>query len=398
MTARVRVKPAVLAGLAVLLTMTACGGSDPDPPRSFSSRAVTTVHDLPEGRLPVVMDGRSAHVGFGHQLRILDLEKGEWAASLSAKSPVLPEQGRATTPLLIQGNSEDGAERTVLMAFRVQAPGSGNGERQGVEVAAADPDSGDLRWRLQVEASGTVGSPRFLGSHGGLAVLEVPDSGQDSPAATLFGIDLGKQRVGWELSARKGGEMTGDRVITTAVTERQQRALTAVSAMDGTVLWEQEPSATGAARAAVGQDKVLVSRRENGGETYRVLDTADGTVLHTYREEFEELLTLTRECYDDELSVVVCADGFGAVVALDHGTGEVLWHRAEGLAVRAAWRGLVYGRDDKLKSVAVDGRTGEHRKTDLGVLPDLVNQYAAFSRDGSSPLMPSRGVGIHLAE
>lgn len=305
-------------------------------------------------------------------LVVHDADDGEEIARVEPEGEPLfdsvdPTEHYRATPAL----AEVEGEPTVLVGFAVEAESGAT--QLDVEIVAVDAATAEVRWRATFpEPAASPVVPQkdaAVGVNGverGVAVVSVS---HDAATQVTFGLSLATREVLWE-----DEELSAVGIGSGVAAGFGPDTVAGFDVETGEQVWKSDVDPTRIGRAG---PWILVTGED--GET-RLLGIADGAEVDL------DGAVLTEETFcgaDDHAAVVVCAEDDSSVVALDAGSGEVLWSdddwRGE---LKGMWRGAVYVRHGD-SAVALDARTGEVVVDDTGVAPMIVGDRAGLDQRGT---------------
>ncbi|MGW2681073.1 outer membrane protein assembly factor BamB family protein [Streptomyces sp. NPDC001436] len=385
---------------------------DHDPPATFRPMGVLMPWEASSGLVnmagtwmsedepPIALFMERAFVATPDRLLVFDTTNQETLETVRPESgqPVstLKESQRnnAAPPVVVA----DPSSALVLAPFVVRQPGVGTqAARISAELVAADPKTGKVSWRLNLDVGGWAKEIAdslvisVVGASGQVVVVTLADKDRGSYSyspSTTYAIDLSTHRVLWTQETFKAASVTGGVV---AGTKRKSPSdeystLVAYDLTTGAERWHTAEEYFSTSLRPAGPDLLYLDAREKGsGKTrVRLIDVQTGQTR-------QDDVPLASRCRNDGAGSVVCW-GRDQVIGVNAKTGAPLWQLPDEKAgriaprVTAVWHGRVYGKTPD-GTVALDSRTGADLPTPPGIAPDLVNALTGIAISKSGGLM-----------
>ncbi|MEQ7004963.1 hypothetical protein ABN028_02070 [Actinopolymorpha sp. B17G11] len=358
------------------------------PPVTLYGRAVwiadeagVTAVDVTTGRTITRVKPRHKPLYEAHQPQRLTKDEGEYL------------QYRVLPPQVAQIN---GAPAVLAIVPVELGTRNGGAPQNGFEVIAVRAADAKVIWRLPVdidgEPDGRLGASVWRPPYHGMAAVQWT---VDGGLRGTFAIALEKPRLLWQRTdfelidgyqqALVGFRDNGDDTYTIA----------GASLADGRDLWNLselsgEISAGGRYDESYGGGPWSLVDDDALGA--RLVEIATGDTALSGKTGLNADMTCGMR---EGGSAVLCTSKKAGALALDVGTGDVLWERAPGTGPDA-WSGTVstitkdYAYVDRSDGpVVIDVRSGKVVGADSGIVPDRANAYAGLVFTGTD-------IEIHL--
>ncbi|MFI7641639.1 hypothetical protein [Nonomuraea sp. NPDC049400] len=379
---------------------------DGDPqataPLTFDSKAAHVLPTGPKGGYPrITLYGHAAWFSHAAGVTVFDLATGKAVADITTQNtptydlPAPRDQSKKQAELIrdrvpgpVQVQIGDASAMLTVVPVKLAKQGSGSAQA-GFEVIAARTDNGKLIWRLPVDI---YGDP--TGKLGTLQVSTWNDVAtvtwtEDGYAIGTFAVALDEPRMLWQRAGfwKIGG--SGEALVGFRKEPDDDYKLAGVSSADGRDLWAKKVPA-----GSLGTNgSPLAELEEDDSKQARLVEIATGDFVLSKRGGLAKRMS----CHHGEGgTVLLCASKQDGALAVDL-TGKVLWRRAAGdgadewnATVEANFKDVFYAKG-KDGTIVIDGSTGQTVGTDAGIVPDLVNPYAALIFTGT-------GTAVHLAK
>lgn len=367
-------------------------GGDPRAaaPLAFDGKAAHVLPTGPKGNPPITLYGRAAWLTHSSGMTMYNLATGRTvtdittrntpAYDLPAPRDLSTEQAetlrnRVSFPVPVK---IDGVPaRVAVVPVRLAGQGSGSA-RAGFEVIAARAGNGKLIRRLPVDIYGDpAGKLGALLVEPGNGVVTVTWTEDDYPTGT-FAVSLDEPGVLWQRAGfwMVGG--SGDAVLGFREEPDEEYSMSGVAVSNGRDLWVKGVPA-GATWAVKSNDTPL-AKLDDDSKQAQLIEIATGDFVLTRRAGLASRMSCD---HGEGGTVLLCASKQDGALAVDE-NGKILWRRAAGdgpdswnATVEAEFKDMYYAKG-KDGTFAVDGRTGRTVGTDVGIVPDRVNAYAAL--------------------
>jgi outer membrane protein assembly factor BamB len=429
-------KPGLVFAAAVLLATAACSGEairddrgdadgipqarstrgtglggDPKmrPALAFETKAAHSIPIGPMEQPPVSLYGRAVWIADEAGLTAVDVRNGKTVTRVEPTNTPLYKAASPTRLTKSDGQALQyrvlppqvgrvRGEPAVLAIVPVELePRDGGAPQHGFEVIAVRADDGKVIWRLPVEIDGEpegrLGGSVWRPPYDGMAAVQWTVNGG---LRGTFAIALDRPRVLWQRTDFEVIDGYHDALVGFRDNGGDTYTVAGASLSDGRDLWnisELTGTVSAGGRYDAGYSGGPWSVVADDGHDSRLVEIATGDTALTEQTG----LKADMDCGMREGgSAVLCASKQDGALALDAGTGEVLWQRPPGDG-STEWSGTVstitkdYAYVDRADGpVVIDIRSGKVVGADPGIVPDRANAYAGLVFTGTN-------VEIHLS-